>query len=275
MIWSIPMKSKRLPQCFLFCLCLLCCGCAPKTIYEYGVFLGINGRQMDRLAAYHIVVIEPAEFSAAQIKNLHENGKIVYGYLNIGALEEYRPYYDQFKNITLTAYENWPDERWINTAEPKWQAFIVDKLGKQYAEMGLDGLFLDNTDVYGLYPTEEIFQGLCQILKGLKAYGLSLIINGGDLFVSRNIDEKTALSLFDGINQESVFTNIQFSNKSYGKQGKEETLYFQKYLAKAKNCGLSVFLLEYNADPELVKKIDAYCHKNGFLWYNAKSLALR
>ena len=57
-----------------------------------------------------IVVIEPTEFSKEQIQTLKNKGKTVYGYLNIGSIETYRPYYIEFNDITLDEYENWKDE---------------------------------------------------------------------------------------------------------------------------------------------------------------------
>ena len=141
--------------------------------------------------------------------------------------------------------------------------------------MGLDGLFLDNTDVFCYRPTEDIFLGLCAIMQGLRKYDLKLIINGGDLFVSKCIEKDIALSLFDGVNQETVFTNIDFENQNYGIQSEEETAYFEKYLAKVKEYGLSVYLLEYGADRFLSNKINTYCSENDFLWYNANGIELR
>ena len=73
--------------------------------------------------------------------------------------------------------------------------------------------------------------GFCAILKGLKKYDLTLIINGGDTFVSRCIEENTASSLFDGVNQETVFTRIDFTSKTYSQQAEAETTYFQEYLS--------------------------------------------
>ncbi|MFY9131036.1 MAG: endo alpha-1,4 polygalactosaminidase [Saccharofermentanales bacterium] len=266
---------KKLLIIVLICFSFLFGRCATQQLHEYGVFLGINEDGIARLDQYKLVVIEPSEFSATTIKELHNAGKTVYGYLNIGALEEYRPYFDQFREYTLGVYEDWPDERWVDVASPEWQNFIIDELGKEYTEMELDGLFLDNTDVYYYRPTEEIFQGLSTILQGLRQYNLKLIINGGDPFVSRCIEEDIARSLFDGINQETVFTSIDFDNQSYGVQAEEETAYFKDYLAQVKDYGLSAYLLEYGADQELSKKIDAYCSENGFLWYNAEGLELR
>ena len=141
--------------------------------------------------------------------------------------------------------------------------------------MGLDGFFLDNADVYYQYPTDNIFEGLCTILEGLRSYDLTLIINGGDPFVLRCMEEDTASALFDGINQETVFTRIDFADQTYGQQPEAETEYFQEYLSVAKEYGLSVYLLEYGADQALAGQIDAYCSENGFLWYNAAGLELR
>jgi hypothetical protein len=271
------MKKKVfiLMLCIFICLMSSVNGCAPKPLQDYGVFLGINADQANRLDDYRIVVIEPSEFTEEQIKQLQADGKTVYGYLNIGAIESYRPYYARFQDLALDVYENWPDENWIDVSSPGWQGFIIDELGKQAAEMGLDGFFLDNADVYYHYPSREVFEGLVAILKGLKTYDITLIINGGDTFVSECIDAGIALSLFDGINQETVFTSIDFENKTYGKQTEEEKAYFQAYLAKAKSSGLAVFLLEYRADRELAKEIDTYCKENGFFWYNAESIDLQ
>lgn len=231
----------------ILCLTISLAGCSrqPK---EYGVFIGIDSEEIHKLDRYSIVIIEPSAFSSEQIGKLRAERKTVYGYLNVGAVEEYRPYYDRFRDLSLGIYENWPDERWIDVTSPLWQSFVIDELGKDYAAMGLDGFFLDNADVYYHFPEDDVFQGLCTIMKGLKSYGLPLIINGGDPFVSRCMEENTALSLFDGTNQETVFTKIDFTNQTYGQQAEEETEYFQEYLSKAKEHGLSVYLLEYRAD---------------------------
>ena len=163
----------------------------------------------------------------------------------------------------------------MDVSNPQWQDFLINSLGKQYAAMGLDGFFLDNTDIYYQYSKEEIYQGLKAILTGLKQYSLPLILNGGDTFVQKSIENGSALSLFDGVNQECVFTKIDFSKPSYLSQDKETKAYYEEYLEKAKTAGLSVYLTEYQADSSLSKEIDRYCKEKGFLWYNAESLELR
>ncbi len=241
---------------------------------EYGVFLGINSDKIELLNDYNLVVIEPSEFEKKHIELLHAKGKKVYGYINIGAIENYRPYYDRFKMITLDSYENWEDEKWIDVASVDWQNYLIDVLGQDYSDMGFDGFFLDNADVYYHYEEDEVFEGLCTILKGLKQYDVTLIINGGDVFVKRCIEDNLYY-LFDGVNQETVFTRIDFEHKTYSIQKKSETEYLIEYLSLLKSKGLSVYLLEYGADIELEEKINTYCVENDFLYYNAEGLELK
>lgn len=257
---------------FLFVmLVLICC---KKDTADYGVFLGINGDQIEKLEPYRIVVIEPSEFSKDQVTKLHKEGKTVYAYLNIGALEEYRPYYDAYKHMTLGIYENWPDEQWMDVSQEQWQEFVIDDMGKKYFDMGFDGFFIDNTDIYYHYPEERVYQGLQCILKGLRQYPVKIIINGGDTFVSKVVEDGMAKELFDGINQETVFTSIDFEDGTYHTQSAEENAYFKEYLEKAKSVGLEIYLLEYGADLSLAKKIESYCRQNDFVWYNAPDLSL-
>lgn len=242
---------------------------------EYGVFLGISNDKISRLEKYKTVVIEPQEFSKENIEKLHNDKKFVYGYLNVGTIENYRPYYNEYKDITLGTYEDWPDERWIDVSKSKWQNFVVNNLAKSYKEKNFDGLFLDNFDVYYHYARPEIFKSLCDICTHLKNFGFKLLINGGDTFVSKCIENNNASSYFDGINQETVFTSINFKNKTYGKQEAEQHKYFIEYLKNVKASKLLVYLLEYGANSKLLKEIDDYCKENGFSYYNAPSLELK
>ncbi len=240
----------------------------------YGVFLGINREDISCLDGYETVVIEPSEFLSEDIEALRQDGKTVYAYLNAGAIEQYRSWYEEFKDLTLDVYEDWPDERWIDVSSEIWQDFVVLDLGGGIADMGFDGFFIDNCDVYDEYHSEPVFEGLCSILTGLQQYEMSVFINGGDVFVSETIDRGIAKNLMDGVNQETVFTSIDFDTETYSRQTEEETDYFTEYLERVKKEGLEVRLLEYGADADLAEEIEVYCTENGFQWYNASSLEL-
>ena len=250
-------------------------GAGFKPNKYYGVFIGMTKEEGIKLNNYEVLVIEPTEYNKDDIKKLHEKNKKIYAYLNIGSLENYRPYYDKFKDKVLGNYENWEDEYWMDVSDKEWQNLIVNELGKNIADKGFDGFFIDNCDVYYQFPEEKIFDGLCSILSGLRKYHLDTIINGGDTFVSKCIDEKIAKEIFDGVNQECVFTSIDFENKKFGEKSSTDREYFIQYLNKAKMDELKVFLTEYKADIVTLQEIEKYCKDNGFHWYNAKNLELK
>ena len=54
----------------------------------------------------------------------------------------------------------------------------------------------------------------------------------------------------------------------------EKTNYYFEYLDACADNGLDVFLIEYGASDNLTAEITAYCKKNEFACYFAKSLAL-
>ena len=246
---------------------------------DYGVFIGADN--INKIKGYNVVVVEPASIDVSSVELLHKTNEKIYAYLNIGSLENYRPYFNEFKEKTLGLYENWEDEYWVDVSDVAWQNLIVDKLGRDIVDKGFDGFFIDNCDVYYYYPTEEIFNGLSSILQGLrslnmtKKYKIDIIINGGDTFVSRCIENKTATELFDGVNQECVFTDIDFENKTYKEKDESDRGYFKEYLSNVKKHRLKVYLIEYGANSKLIKEIKNYCNENGFHWYNARGLDLK
>ena len=232
---------------------------------EYGVFLGLNNSDAKKLLPYKTIVLEGEEFTENDIKNFHQNGQKVLAYLNIGALEKYRSYYGDYKRFSLGIYQNWSDERWIDVSNEEWQDFIIKKKAFEYYKKGFDGFFIDNTDVYYQYQKDEIYEGLIRILKGLHQYNMEILINGGDTFISKLIDED--INIFDGINQECVFTSIDFNHNKYGQQSSKEHEYFIEYLKKVKAYNKKVYLLEYGANKFIREKIKNYCIKQGFDYF--------
>ena len=227
---------------------------------KYGVFLGLNG-DMSKLAGYDTVVIEPEEYSASKVKQLKDSGKTVLGYLNAGAIENNRSYYNKYKKYALGDYRGWPDEKWMNISKGKWQKFVL-KLANKYVNKGFDGFYVDNLDVYSEYKKDSIYKGGLNILRGIKALGATTMVNGGDLFVRRALEEGYGTDLIDVVNQEEVFTQLGGS-----KQDSSETKYFDKYLRLVSEKGISVTLLEYGKKSSLENKIANYCAEHGFFYY--------
>ena len=272
---------KRCITLILAAILILSCAVVPShaatKLKGYGVYIGQDSfsKLKKKVAGKKTIVIEGQSFSKKQIKQLKKNGRKVYSYLNVGSLENYRSYYDDYKDLCLSTYENWPDESWVDVAADKWESFIVDELGKKLAAKGVGGFFLDNCDVYYHYHTDEVYEGLVRIIEGLGKYGIDIIINGGDAFVSRLIKDGRH-SLITGVNQETVFSRvIDYDKDRFGAQTKSENRYFTGYLKKVAKKKLKVFLLEYTKSKSLKKNIKKYCKKNGYKYYITGSLALK
>ena len=66
---------------------------AADIKYEYGVFLGAEPEDIPDMESYKKIVVDAQSFSDIQISRLKESGHIVYSYINIGSLENFRDYY--------------------------------------------------------------------------------------------------------------------------------------------------------------------------------------
>ena len=245
----------------------------PKFKYEYGVFLGADPKDIPQMKDYHIIVIDAQGFSKKQIKKLKSAGHVVYSYLNVGAIETFRPYYEEYKLYTLSAYEHWEEEYWIDVTQKPWQEHIVG-VSEKLKKKGVDGLFVDNYDVYYHYRSDAVYKSLTKILKAFRKQGFYILINGGDIYVKEYMRRNKKLSLIDGINQESVFSKVNWEDGSFGKKGTSEKNYFLKYAAKVKKRGGDVCFLEYTKDKEFRKQIKAYCKKKGYRYYISGDLDL-
>ena len=242
--------------------------------YNYGVFIGADSEDLDKMTAYNIIVIDAQYFTKDDISKLKNNGHIVYTYLNIGSLEVFRDYYEKFEDITLDTYEHWEDEKWIDVSNPDWQSFIISKANKLILK-GIDGFFVDNCDVYYQYPNEEIFEGVTTILKALHQTNKYVLINGGDTYVTEYIRSFDSLDgIIDGINQETVFSSINWDDESFFESNEEDRAYFIDYIETASSYGADIYLLEYTVDQKLVSNIKSYCNLRGYNYYISDSIQL-
>lgn len=242
--------------------------------YEYGVFLNADRTAVPKLKNYEIVVIDAQYFSKKDIRKLHAGGTKVYSYLNIGSIENFRSYYKTYEHLAIGDYENWEEEKWVDVASPDWQQFIGE-LVQKLDEKGVDGFFIDNCDVYYYAPKKDIFEGLTMILKNIRSLGKAVIINGGDTYVTAYQERYgSAEDIMTGVNQETVWSSIDFDTGTFHAQAEEERDYFCNYLKACKADGMEVYLLEYTTDWKMIRKIKRYCKKEGFHFYIADSLEL-
>ena len=252
----------------------------PGAFTKYGVFIGagaeeiINGLEGE----YDVLVVDAAGCTDDQIAEIKEkkvsDGGRLYTYLNVGSLETFRDYYDEFKDITLGEYENWDGEYWIDITNESWQQFITETLAKQYADMGVDGFFVDNFDVCHEFGSDEMYAAAESILDALGDYDVDVIINGADPLVKKLMEEKKT-SLFDGVNQECVFSKIvDYENEEFAAQDEEEKAYYTDYLKEVKDRDLLVYIIEYTGDDEVRREIAEFCMEENCVFYACGTLEL-
>ena len=142
---------------------------------DYGVFLNADASSLERFKMYETIVIDAQYFTKRDIELLHQNGTVVYTYLNIGSIENFREYYTTYAELAIGEYEHWEEEQWVDVAKPDWQKFI-GQLSQELYEKGVDGFFIDNCDVYDYDPHESIFEGITAILQNMMTFGKAGII---------------------------------------------------------------------------------------------------
>ena len=242
---------------------------------DYGVFLNADASSLERFKKYDLIVIDAQYFTKKDIESLHQNGTKVYTYLNIGSVENFREYYKTYEKFTIGKYEHWDEEKWVDVSVPAWQKFI-EQLSKKLFEKGVDGFFIDNCDVYYYAPRKSIFEGLTAILQNIMTLKKAVIINGGDTYVTKYRERYGAVDhIMTGVNQESVWSGIDFDKGTFNEQTRETREYYSKYLEACKADGMEVYLLEYTTDEKLIQKIKKYCKDKNFHFYISNSLELQ
>lgn len=256
-------------------------GCAEtsNTInedFDYGVFLSLEGREaVEASEGFEIAVIDAQNISASDIAEMKARDQEVYSYLNIGSLETFRSYYKEYQHLVLKPYENWEEEYWVDAGSEEWQKFVAGTLAQELIEKGIDGFWIDNTDVYGQFADEEIYDGVATILKTLMSYEKPVVINGGDQFVLIYLEQNGQVDdILTGINQETVFSSINFDEQIFTNQSTDDQHYYLDYLSAVDEEGKDIYLLEYTTDDRLIQKIQQYTRKRGWKGYISDSIEL-
>ena len=174
---DITVNDMKKSVLLLISLLSIFTACSPKekealTNDSYGVFLGANDSDFDKVKNYKNILIDVDEFSSEHMTYFQEHAINVYAYLSVGSLEKYRSYYEEFKDITFMDYDNWPDERWVDVSNASWQSHISSE-AERLKNLGASGLFMDNFDVY--YIANEEYECSSSFKEGI-----SLTISGSE-----------------------------------------------------------------------------------------------
>ena len=101
-------------------------------------------------------------------------------------------------------------------------------------------------------------------------------INGGEGFVQEySASGEKKKKIFDGVNQEDVYTNYNFEENRFEINTDENREYYREYLEGLLSKGYTVYVLEYADKKEIQKKAIAYAKDKGFTVYVADNIDLQ
>ena len=247
---------------------------------DYGAFLGRNGNDISNFKGYKYISIELDEFSHTNIERINERGQLIFAYLNVGSLENYRDYYEDYESFTFKDYDNWPDERWIDVRNNSWQDLMVS-LATRFKSEGAYGVYLDNVDVYSIAKEDDLDylafgSAIKSIISRINDAGVKVMVNGGAEYFDDMNDQND--NVFDSVwayHQEEVFSLIKnYDHNTFGEQVKEDREYYQEIASMIKEKGKEVFFLEYTTDDSLKETIKNYCDPKAYHYYISSTVEL-
>lgn len=164
---------------------------------NYKVFLTSSdkAKRLKKVSNPCVLVIEPEDFTENEVKVLKEKGYTVLGYLNVGAVETYRKYYTKLIPYTLKTLDDWPDEKFLDLRRTKVRDFLINR-AKEIKNLGCDGYWCDNIDVYEYYESSATYNAVVSVLRRIKGLGGYVMINGGSKFLSDKMDGEAHLAVY-------------------------------------------------------------------------------
>lgn len=245
---------------------------------DFGVFIGSSGDKLKLTDTYETIVISASYFTNDQVANLRNNSENIYAYINLGALENFRSYYDDWKHLKVANYENWDEEIWIDINDYGWQDFFIDEIAKKLADKEIDGFFIDNVDVYNFLRSEETMNSILSMINRLKNnYDADIIVNGGYQFATDMMDQnKDFSSTFDKIAIESIYTEIvDYQNDIFGIRDSTQMGYNIEYTERLQSFGIDIYSIEYMKNQDSIKYIEQLANENGHYLYISNSVSLK
>lgn len=203
-----------------------------------GTLQGVRG---GRYADYDLVVLDGQEAKHRHIDAVHDAGGLVLGYLSVGTIERYRPWYRRLKPYRLEAWKDWKGEFFANVRKRGYRRQIARRIAPRLLAKGFDGLFLDNVDMIEGHRRQA--RGMRKLVRRLS--GL-VHADGGYLFSQNGYSILGPLiGDLDGWNREDVTATYDFDRDRYRVNGPRRIAGAQRELRKVAEAGLVVTATDY------------------------------
>lgn len=249
---NVPRMGRGLAACgaclLLVALSSASLSAAPKdprlqSVKTWAFAIGdgmLEGDVAARFAGYDLVIVDGEEVQPAQVAALQANGSIVLSYLSVGTIENWRWWYRDVKRFRLDYWGDW-GEWYANVSKDGYRRIIIKKVAPWMLKKGVDGLFLDNTDMIEIHRSQTT--GMRTLVKRLA----NLVHSQNKLLFAQNGEDVIGPSLpyYDGWNREDVTWSYDFDSGQYFRQSAEDIASAQAALQTISAAGLLVTATDY------------------------------
>jgi uncharacterized protein (TIGR01370 family) len=211
-----------------------------QSVKSFALALGIEPT-VEILASFDLVIIDGDSASKALVKQLHGKNKLVLAYVSAGTLEPYRSWFPEAKKKGY-ALKYWPEwgEYYAKVSDPGMQKLLLKQTSRYFAS-GVDGLFLDNTDMIEAEPLQR--DGMITLVRALRKQAADRL-----LFTQNGIDIVDLWAdQLDGWNYESVATTYDFATKKYLPQQSAVTVAINAKLQALARTGVFITTTDYTS----------------------------
>ncbi len=187
-----------------------------QAVKSFAFALGdgmLDGDVAARFAGYDLVVVDGEDVQAGQVAALHAQGTIVLAYLSVGTIERYRWWYSSVRRFRLDYWGDW-GEWYADVSKSGFRDVIAGKVAPWMLKKGVDGLFLDNTDMIETHPGQRLgMKALVKRLANLVHLKKKFLFtqNGAGVI-------GPMLAFYDGWNREDVSWSYDFGTGRYFQQ---------------------------------------------------------
>lgn len=217
-----------------------------------------------------MIVLENVRFPLLEV--VADKKLITLGYINLGEIEQTRPYWDwaKSKGIILQENPNWPKEHYIDIRSKAWYSFVLEVLVPAVLFTRFDGIFIDTLDspIDLERRNKEQYGGMedaaARLIKAIRHQYPEILI-----MVNRAYEILPRIGLdIDMVLGEGVYSTYLFNEKKYAlvpEKERESQVEFLKGI-KEQFPHLEIMTLDYwdPEDKDKFEEIYRIQQKNGF-----------
>jgi uncharacterized protein (TIGR01370 family) len=225
--------------------------------WAFAIGTGARAEVLQQPDAFDLVVVDGEEVTARQVQKLRRHGTIVLGYLSVGTIERWRWWHGAASPYKLELWDDW-GEWYADVSRQGFRDLIATRVAPRMLSKGLNGLFLDNTDMVETHGAQR------DGMKALVARLARRVHRGNKFLFTQNGDSSVGPTLryYDGWNREDVTWTYDFDREQYVRVGSADHADALAAIRRISGRGLLVTTTDYVAagSPDAVSEaVEASC----------------